>query len=195
MLARDGEHPATLFQRQTPNKPVVNSSTNRSGAPTLEDVSQREWVRPGGVGGLHGGTLTEPGVHVHGRATGGGFTGECPRAPFEPEPIEPDFRGKSTPKSTTFRHSPPSPIAVNRQGCVAAGRDGRCRGSQTCRGAIRRGRVSPGRTEEAVLRATAGTCPISNPNIDVTKFNRAPPVDPYPPSPRHSHWPGPTGIG
>lgn len=115
--------------------------------------------------------------------------------PIEPEPIEPDFRGKSTPKSTTFRHSPRSPVAVNRQGCVAAGRDGRCRGSQTCRGAIRRGRVSPGRTEEAVLRATAGTCPISNPNIDVTKFNRAPPVDPYPPSPRHSHWPGPTGIG
>ena len=57
------------------------------GSATLEDVSQREWVRPGGVGGLHGGTLTEPGVHVHGRATGGGFTGECPRAPLSPNPF------------------------------------------------------------------------------------------------------------
>ena len=73
----------------------------------MEDVSQREWVRPGGVGGLHGGTLTEPGVHLHGRATGGGFTGECPRAPLSPNPSSPIFAGRA-PKSRRFdTHRPP----------------------------------------------------------------------------------------
>ena len=75
---------------------------------TLEDVSQREWVRPGGVGGLHGGTLTEPGVHVHGRATSGGFTGECPRAPLSPNPSSPIFAGRAHPKARRFdTHRPP----------------------------------------------------------------------------------------
>ena len=78
-LLETAKHPAkkTLFQRQHANKASCQQLDKSGGRPTLEDVSQREWVRPGGVGGLHGGTLTEPGVHVHGRATGGGFTGEC----------------------------------------------------------------------------------------------------------------------